>query len=156
MGASISANHGNHCFINSKRGDRHPVNNSDPTRTRTYIHPTPPLPAGLLIRPVRALYFLLALQLPRSNPTRYKYPTQSIHWHTSFTCLWSWNRQWVSKRRQLELRRRGITQKETDYDFRSIKNPLTPPGIEPATFRFVAQQLNHCATAVYKYKMLLK
>ena len=25
-------------------------------------------------------------------------------------------------------------------------NPLTLPGIEPATFRFVAQHLNHCAT----------
>ena len=39
-----------------------------------------------------------------------------------------------------------------------MKNPLTPTGIEPATFRFVAQHLNHCATAVpkhvesYKYK----
>jgi len=40
---------------------------------------------------------------------------------------------------------------------------LTPAGIKPATFRFVAQHLNHCATAVpklpssyskYKYKML--
>jgi len=28
----------------------------------------------------------------------------------------------------------------------SIKNPLTPAGIEPAPFRFVAQHLNHCAT----------
>ena len=25
---------------------------------------------------------------------------------------------------------------------------MTPPGIEPATFRFVVQHLNHCATAV--------
>jgi hypothetical protein len=25
---------------------------------------------------------------------------------------------------------------------------MTPPGIETATFRFVAQHLNHCATAV--------
>ena len=33
----------------------------------------------------------------------------------------------------------------------STKNPLTPAGIEPATFRFVAQHLNHCATAVPKY-----
>ena len=31
--------------------------------------------------------------------------------------------------------------------FYSMKNPLTPAGIEPATFRFVAQHLNHCATA---------
>jgi len=29
-----------------------------------------------------------------------------------------------------------------------MKDPLTPAGIEPATFRFVAQHLNHCATAV--------
>jgi len=28
------------------------------------------------------------------------------------------------------------------------EKPLTPAGIEPATFRFVAQYLNHCATAV--------
>jgi len=29
-----------------------------------------------------------------------------------------------------------------------MKNPLTPAGIEPATFRFVAQRLNRCATMV--------
>ena len=29
-----------------------------------------------------------------------------------------------------------------------MKNPLTLAGIEPATFRIVAQHLNHCATAV--------
>jgi len=29
-----------------------------------------------------------------------------------------------------------------------MKNPLTPAGVEPATFRFVAQHLNHCVTAV--------
>jgi len=27
---------------------------------------------------------------------------------------------------------------------------MTPSGIEPETFWFVAQQLNHCATAVAK------
>jgi len=31
-----------------------------------------------------------------------------------------------------------------------MKNPMTPAGIEPATFRFVAQHLNHCATAVHR------
>jgi len=30
------------------------------------------------------------------------------------------------------------------------KIPITPAGIEPPTFRFVAQHLNHCATAVPK------
>jgi len=34
-----------------------------------------------------------------------------------------------------------------------MKNPLTPAGIEPATFRIVAQHLNHCATAVPKCSM---
>jgi len=29
-----------------------------------------------------------------------------------------------------------------------MKNPPTPAGIEPATFWFVAQHLNHCAAAV--------
>ena len=32
-----------------------------------------------------------------------------------------------------------------------MKNPLTPAGIKPATFRFVAQHLNCCATAVPNY-----
>jgi len=34
----------------------------------------------------------------------------------------------------------------------SMKNPLKPAGIEPATYRFVAQLLNHCATAVPRSK----
>jgi len=29
------------------------------------------------------------------------------------------------------------------------KIPVTPAGIEPATFRFVTHRLNHCATAVF-------
>jgi hypothetical protein len=30
---------------------------------------------------------------------------------------------------------------------------MTPSGIEPATFQFVAQYLNHCATAVYIWEV---
>jgi len=33
---------------------------------------------------------------------------------------------------------------------------MTPTGIEPATFRFVAQYLNHCATAVPELYLYLK
>ena len=35
----------------------------------------------------------------------------------------------------------------------SMKNPLILAGIEPATFRFVAQHLNHCATAKVKQSL---
>ena len=34
----------------------------------------------------------------------------------------------------------------------SMKNPLTPAWIEPATFQFVAQHLHHCTTAVPLYE----
>jgi len=37
----------------------------------------------------------------------------------------------------------------------SMKNPLTLAGIEPATFQFVAQHLNQCATAVPDYIMYI-
>jgi len=33
----------------------------------------------------------------------------------------------------------------------SMKNPLTSAGIEAGIFRFVAQHLDHCATAVPQY-----
>jgi hypothetical protein len=31
----------------------------------------------------------------------------------------------------------------------SLKNPVTPPGIDPGTVRLVAQRLNHYATLGY-------
>ena len=33
---------------------------------------------------------------------------------------------------------------------------MTPAGIEPATYRFVAEHLNHCATAVPNQTVLLE
>jgi len=33
---------------------------------------------------------------------------------------------------------------------------MSPVGIEPATFRFVAQHLNHCATAVHHVRIVPK
>ena len=37
-----------------------------------------------------------------------------------------------------------------------MKNPLAPAGIEPATYRFIAQHLNHCVTAVPFWKAVLR
>jgi len=37
----------------------------------------------------------------------------------------------------------------------SMKNPMTPAGIELATFRFVAQHLNHRAKTVVKFMILI-
>jgi len=37
----------------------------------------------------------------------------------------------------------------------SIKIPVTPAGIEPATFRFEAQHLNHGATAVSPFPLTI-
>ena len=34
----------------------------------------------------------------------------------------------------------------------SLKNPVTPPGIDPGTVRLVAQRLNHCDTPGLKGK----
>jgi len=35
-----------------------------------------------------------------------------------------------------------------------MKNSLTPAGIEPASFRFVAQHLNHCPPFLQKFMEL--
>ena len=37
----------------------------------------------------------------------------------------------------------------------SMKIPLTPAGIEPATIRFVAQHLTHCATAIRRREEII-
>jgi len=38
----------------------------------------------------------------------------------------------------------------------SMKNLLTPAGIETAIFRFVAQYFNHCAAVVFKEHTKIK
>ena len=35
----------------------------------------------------------------------------------------------------------------------SLKNPMTPPGIDPGTVRLVAQRLNHYATPGPRYNV---
>jgi len=52
---------------------------------------------------------------------------------------------WYSFLLEAEIDARAIVRSE---GFNSMKNPLTQAGIEPATFRIVAQHLNHCATAI--------
>ena len=37
----------------------------------------------------------------------------------------------------------------------SLKNPVTPPGIDPGTVRLVAQRLNHYATPGHSQNMYL-
>jgi len=36
-----------------------------------------------------------------------------------------------------------------------MKNSMKQAGIEPATFRFVAQHLNHCAKIVVKFMIII-
>ena len=36
-----------------------------------------------------------------------------------------------------------------------MKNPMTPTGTEPATFRFVAQHLNHCTLKITTYNIFV-
>jgi len=38
----------------------------------------------------------------------------------------------------------------------SLKNPVTPPGIDPGTVRLVAQRLNHYATPGPKYQKCIR
>ena len=37
----------------------------------------------------------------------------------------------------------------------SLKNPVTPPGIDPGTVRLIAQRLNHYATPGAWFQLLL-
>jgi len=74
MGASISANHGSHCFINSKRGDNPPTHNSNPHLHTHLYTPSPSTTCWTTNCPARAHHFLLALPLPRSKPNQVYIP----------------------------------------------------------------------------------
>ena len=74
MGASISANHGSHCFINSKKGDNPPTHNSN-SHLHTHLYtPSPSTTCCTTNRPARAHHFLLARPLPRSKPNQVYIP----------------------------------------------------------------------------------
>ena len=76
---SISANPGNHCYINSRKGDGHRVQYNDPTRTRIYI--PPPSRTCLYIHPPRsATPFPLAPPLSATTLSGMNTPhTLSLH-----------------------------------------------------------------------------
>jgi len=85
----------------------------------TIYAPSPSTTCCDSTHPVRSLSLPLAVPLSHHNPFRYKYTARPIPSHSSSTCPWRWNRQRVPKRRLLEPRRRGITQKKTYYIFLS-------------------------------------
>jgi len=74
MGASISANHGSHYFINSKGRDNPPTHNSNSHLHRTYIHPPTSITCWTSNRPAGAHHFLLARPLPCSKPNQIYIP----------------------------------------------------------------------------------
>ena len=60
-------------------------------------------------------------------------------------CIYPQEISWYSFLLEAESTPRTIVRSEGLCQW---KIPMTPSGIEPATFRFVAQHLNHCASAV--------
>ena len=81
-------------------------------------------------------------------------PTQSIHWHTSFTCLWRWNWQLVPKLRLLDLRCWGITQKGTNYKLYTALGSAPPPTMKNSGCMPVVKFLKWCV--MWRYRNRLK
>jgi hypothetical protein len=118
MGDSASANPGNHCYIDSRKGDSHWVHDSDPTRTRTYIclpfsQPVVTPPPGGHSRSHWLRHFPTTIPSGINTP---HVPSQSF-----FIQLPMKIEPIVPKCRLLEPRRRGITQKKTYYTANAAK-----------------------------------
>ena len=108
-----SANPGSPCCITSRETDSHQCNTVIPPAQHSFIPPPPSTTCCASSRPVRSLYFLLALPLPCHIPSEYKYTDTSqpdlffLHLPRKMEPIEG------SKRRLLNLRRRGNTQKKT-------------------------------------------
>jgi hypothetical protein len=71
------------------------------------------------LRVLNAVCFLLG-DSPTSEVYIRRFGTLGLfHLHTP-TCLWKWNRQSFPKRRHINFRRRGITQKQNIRSFRNV------------------------------------
>ena len=112
MGVSTSADPANHCYTNPRKGDSHPVHYNDPTRTRTYIPAPLPQPAVHLPAHIRSLAFHWLLHQPARTLSGINTPhiPSPVIIHPP---AYEDGNDSVPKRRLLELRRRGITQKKT-------------------------------------------
>jgi hypothetical protein len=82
----------------------------------------------------------------KNNHFGYKYTARPIPSHSSSTCPWRWNRWRAPKRRLLELRRRGITQKKT-YNTRLVSKSYSLTGVEQTSPGHNPPAVTHLASS---------